>query len=166
MVPGRSALRKRVGATDQRLLDVHVGHAWHGDGEEAPEPIEVSFAFADDWLLIAVGRQELLERILGLIKNPSPDHLWKRADVQRSLDSLPAGSIYTRYEDMNDSGRMLMLAAQGMFQFLPGMEMLRKMDSQELLKGVEFPLLHIEKMFIEPHAIRALGRYMVRPDAE
>jgi hypothetical protein len=141
------------------------GAAARKDADTSGSP-EVSFTVADDWLLIAVGRQELLERVLGLIKNPSPSHLWKRPEVQRSIDSISGEGIYTRYEDMNETGRTLILVLAGIARHFPGMENFRSVDPAELLKGVEFPLHHVEKMFIEPRVFRAHGRYMVRPDSE
>ncbi|HEX2747892.1 MAG TPA: hypothetical protein VHM91_07840, partial [Verrucomicrobiales bacterium] len=72
----------------------------------------------------------------------------------------------TRYEDMNETGRTLILVLAGIAGHFPGMENFRSVDTSELLKGVEFPLHHVEKMFIEPRVFRAHGRYMVRPDSE
>jgi hypothetical protein len=67
---------------------------------------------------------------------------------------------------MNESGRTMVLALVSLGQLIPALEALQSVDTSELLKGVEFPLHHVEKMFIEPRVFRAHGRYMVRPDSE
>jgi hypothetical protein len=140
------------------------------ESEESPpaKPVPVSLVIAEDWLLVGVGRQELLERILGAMKNPPAENLWTRADIQRGLNGLPDGEIFAGYEDLSDVGQVMVLGLLNIASLVPGMDFMEDLDEDpaELLKGLEFPLHSFEKYHLSARSFSSTTRIVVSPAGE
>jgi hypothetical protein len=133
-----------------------------------PPALPFYFGVADDWLLVSVGRQELVERLLAAMKNPPAEHFWMRPDIQRGLDAMPGGETYARYQDLKDVGPFVAVTILEMAVLLPGLDFLDGIDEDfpTLLKGVEFPLHTFEKYHIGTRTVSSIARIVVSPSAE
>ena len=137
--------------------------------EAAPEvkPIPVSLVIADDWLLVAVGRQEVLESVLGGMKNPPADHFWARPDIQKAMGTLPDGETYAGFQDLTHDGPAALAGMAGLLALVPGADFLEEFsDMEEILKTVETPLHIFEKYHLDRDAISATSRIVPAPAAE
>lgn len=140
------------------------------DDADAPpaKPVPVSLVIADDWLLVGVGRQELLESILGAIKSPPAENVWTRADIQRGLKGMPDGEVYANYEDLSQVGPVAVLALLNLASLLPGTDFLDDLeeDPADLIKGMEFPLHSFSKYHTGTNNFNSTTRIVVSTAGE
>jgi len=141
------------------------------DGDAAPEvkPLTLTLTIADDWLLLGVGRQEVLESVLGGLKHPPAEHFWARPDIQKGLAAMPGGENYASFDDLSMVGPVAAVGLAGALSILPGMDFLDAIemdDIEAMLKTVEFPLHAFEKYHLERDSISSTARLVPAPGAE
>jgi hypothetical protein len=138
------------------------------DEEGSPfRGVPVSLTVADDWMLLAVGRQEVLESVLAGMKNPPADHFWARPDIQKGLDAMPGGENYASFEDLSQTGPAALAALSGVLAFIPGVdpvEIVGKMD--ELSATIETPLHVFGKYHSDRDSFSSTSRIVVSPAAK
>lgn len=140
-----------------------------GDSEPAAEEqaIPMSLVIAEDWLLLSVGRQEVLESVLGGLKNPPADHFWARPDIVKGMDSLPGGEAYASFEDLSLVGPAALAGMAGLLAIVPGADLLEELgDMEDMLKTIETPLHIYEKYHFDRDSISATSRILPASGAE
>lgn len=140
-----------------------------GDSEPAEEEqaIPMSLVIAEDWLLLCVGRKEVLESVLGGLRNPPADHFWARADIVKGMESLPGGEAYASFEDLSLAGPAALASMAGLLALVPGADFLEELDDMEaILKTIETPLHIYEKYHFDRDSISAISRILPASGAE
>jgi hypothetical protein len=117
-------------------------------------PMPVGFIIADDWLIIGIGEQMFLEKILARIKTPSGGGVFDLPEVKAAISTLPADDDGTSYADFGNV-------------FAPLFEILRKfpvadgsdglseiLDLKKLPKELKIPLLLVSRNYLDEQAFR------------
>ena len=99
----------------------------------------IGYVFTDDWLVVSMGPQTLLEKTLTRMAKGGDDHLFTLPSVKAALEGLPAvGDIGTGYFDMESMLDSLLEMAGGLDE-VPGFNEL--IDLKNLPEKLNLPLV-------------------------
>ena len=99
----------------------------------------IGYVFTDDWLVISMGPQTLLEKTLTRMVKGGDGHLFALPSVKSALEGLPAvGDVGTGYFDVEQTLDSLMEMASGLGE-VPGFDEL--IDMKNLPKKMNLPLV-------------------------
>lgn len=113
---------------------------------------EVGFVFTDDWLIVSMGPQDFLEKVLSRIKKGGgEDSIFSLPHVKSALSALPGDDDGTSYMDFEAFVRSMMpplkqLAALGVF----GPEV----DEDTFPDKLEMPLALVSRTYRDADAFR------------
>ncbi len=71
--------------------------------KDIPEPLFVGYAITADWLLIGIGKRDLLEQILAKIQKPQGDGYFAQKFLTTQLDKMRDGQINTSASDFGST---------------------------------------------------------------
>ncbi len=115
-------------------------------------PMQVGFVFTDDWLIISVGPQEFLEKVLSRIKKGGEgDSIFSLPHVKAALAALPGDDDGTSYMDFEAFVRSLLpplkqLADLGTFG--------PDVDSDSFPEKLDIPLALVSRTYRDAKALR------------
>jgi hypothetical protein len=119
---------------------------------------------AGDWLLVSVGRKELLESILARIAKPEGEHLLSRRDVIEGFQTMPGGETGFSYGDLHEAAQVIAYALALYLPEIADADAGESLDSETLLKGFRFPVNGFDKYYFTDTVTRIASRLVPRPE--
>ena len=115
--------------------------------KEAP----VGYLFTDDWLVISMGPQTLLEKVITRMAKGGDDHLFAQPVVKSAFEGLPGDDEGSTYVDVGPTLDMLLELASG-FSDTPGVDQFIKLD--DLPKTMNLPIAIGMRQYLDDKAFR------------
>jgi hypothetical protein len=119
---------------------------------------------AGDWLLVSIGRKELLESILARIAKPEGDHLLSRRDVVEGFKTMPGGETGFSYGDLHEAAQVIAYALAVYLPEIADSDAGESPDSEALLQGFKFPVNGFDKYYFTDTVTRIASRLVPRPE--
>jgi hypothetical protein len=114
-------------------------------------PMPVGYVITDDWLIVSVGEQALLEKILSRIKKPGGDSIFALPDVKTVIAALPGGDDGTSYMNVGS----LISTLVGLLREMPDVpEMKEIVDFKKLPENPKIPLIMAMRTYLDDQALR------------
>ncbi len=113
----------------------------------------------EEWLLLSVGRQELLESMLARIARPEGEHLFSRPDIVAGFKALPDDPGGSTYGDLRELAQIL---AYALAATLADETEETFDDTDSLLKDFKFPIHSFERSIFTENVTRSIMRIMPR----
>jgi hypothetical protein len=114
-------------------------------------PMPVSYVLTDDWLIVNLGPEILLEDVLGRLKSPGGEHLFGQAHIRDAFKAFPAGDSGTSYLNFGD----LLQTIVTLLRQLPEVEALDSIvDLKALPEKLNLSLSLFSKSYLEDNGYR------------
>ena len=137
-------------APDEAMFEKreYLGHQINNNKESS-----IGYVFTDDWFVLSVGPQTLLEKTLTRMAKGGDDHLFTLPTVKSAMEGLPAGGdMGTGYFDVEHTLDTLLGLASNLGE-VPGLEKL--IDLKNLPKKLNLPLVMGFRQTSDDTSVRA-----------
>jgi hypothetical protein len=112
-----------------------------------PDPMKIGYVLTDEWLILSMGGQEVLEQILGRLGKSEEDGFFAQKAIAKTLDGLRGGQMSTSAGDVGANAKAMCDMFGSMFkqagEDAPGIPF------DELGKLLNVPLIMVDKTWIE-----------------
>ncbi len=112
----------------------------------------MGFLFTDDWLIISVGPQTLLEKTITRMSKGGDDHLFAQPVVKSAFEGLPGGDDGSTYIDLGPTLDTLMELAGEMGGGLPGISDI--LNLKDLPKQMNLPIVIGMRQYLDDKSVR------------
>lgn len=102
--------------------------------KEAP----MGYIFTDDWFILSMGPQTLLEKVITRLAKPGDDHLFAQPVVKSAFEGLPGGDDGSTFLDLGPTLDKLLEMASGLGE-VPGLSEL--INLKDLPKKMNLPIV-------------------------
>ena len=116
--------------------------------KESPEQFKVGYVLTDEWLILSLGGEEILEQILPRLAKGGDDGFFAQKAVTKHFDAMRGGQAATSVTDLGEMlGGLFDMIETGMKQ--TGSGAAPEVPWDELRKLLHVPLLSIDKAWLD-----------------
>ncbi len=115
--------------------------------KEAP----MGYIFTDDWFILSMGPQTLLEKVITRLAKPGDDHLFAQPVVKSAFEGLPGGDDGSTFLDLGPTLDKLLEMASGLGE-VPGLSEL--INLKDLPKKMNLPIVIGMRQYKDDNSFR------------